>query len=210
MSLSLMRVGGRKGLRRGLLLGGVVLACFVVGVAGGSLTVNLLPDALKQELGRYLAGSFSRFGAGADVSGAEVFGHALAHNLKVAGLMWLAGFTVLGIPVLLVLPLLRGFLVGFTVGFLVYHWGWSGVLIALAAVAVPNLLAVPALLALAVAGLAHALRPLAGPPTGGRRFGSETAAYSLFAATMALLLIVASLLEGYLAPLLLHALAAKI
>ncbi len=207
MAFRWVRVGGPSASRRGIVLGLLVLAVFVAGVAAGSVTVNFLPAQEKSDLGRFLDGSMAQLlDGGAAVPSEVVFGRALAHHLKTAGLLWVLGLFLPGIPLILVLLFMRGFLTGFTVGFLVYQRGWNGLLMAMAVLVPPNLVAVPALLAIGVAGIAHALRRR--PVLPGRPgLSPELVTYTLFTGAMALLLVVASLLEGYLAPFVLRTLA---
>lgn len=213
MTFRWVRVGGAANLRRGMVLGLVVLIFFVAGVAAGSVTVNFLPVEQKGELGRFLDVSLDRL---LQVQGAapsaEVFGRALAQNLKTAVLLWFLGLFLAGVPLILGLVFLRGFVTGFTVGFLVYQRGWNGLLLALAGVVPPNLVAVPALLTISAAGIAHALRRRARPALPGRRrrASPELVAYCLLTGAMTLLLVAASLLEGYLTPIALRALVGRL
>ncbi len=79
-----------------------------------------------------------------------VFLRAAFRELRIICLMALCGLGLLGIPAAALLVTLRGFVVGFTLGYLMGNFGSGGLLISLIAVIPQNLILIPAVLYTAV------------------------------------------------------------
>ncbi|RYD02531.1 hypothetical protein N752_24695 [Desulforamulus aquiferis] len=77
----------------------------------------------------------------------------ITNNLTFVGIIYLLGLTVIGAPVILALLFIRGFSLGFTVGFLANERAGDGVIIAIASVLPQNLLFLPAIYLAGVASL---------------------------------------------------------
>lgn len=181
-----------------------LIVLFGMGVAFGALTVGALDATQRLELSQYLDFFLASLEDGrSPVASEAVFRQALSSNWRTAGFIFLLGLTLVGAPLVPVIVFLRGFIVGFAVGFMLAHRGWAGMLVSLLAIVPQNLLAVPALVVLAAAALAFSGRLLRrsspGPPAW-RALG----AYAGTAAVAFALLAGASAIEGYVAPLFLR------
>ncbi len=78
----------------------------------------------------------------------EILYQSILDNvLKTAALLFVLGLTVIGAPLVLGIVFLRGFVLGFTVGFLIQETSLNGLILAAAAVLPPhNVVAVPAIM----------------------------------------------------------------
>lgn len=194
---------------RPLLLGLLVALFFAAGVVSGSLAVNALSAADKTYLGRVLDSSLAFLAEhGAPAASVPVFYRSLLRNLGTAAVLWLSGFALLGIPVVWGIIFARGFLIGFSVGFMLYQRGWDGLALALAAVFLPNLLAVPAMGFLGVAAIAFAVH-LRRQRARGLRFpaGREVVMYAALGGVAGAVLALSSAVEGFLSVWILRLLA---
>lgn len=180
---------------------------FVVGVTLGALAVGALDDTQRLELAHYVQFFLQSLGDPAlQPDPAEVARRSLASQLRTGAFMYALGLSVVGAPLCLLVLLLRGFVSGFAVAFLVGYKGWVGVLMAVLAVLPQHLLAVPALAVLAVSALSFAGRIAArrkAPDPSWRAL----AAYSLTALACLLALAAAGLVEAYVSPAWLRVLA---
>ncbi|CAM4227761.1 stage II sporulation protein M [Paenibacillus tarimensis] len=143
--------------RESLTLYVFVIVLFVVGVVFGTLMYN----ALTLEQQEVLAGEVSHY--------AEVFKAGIMPEVdgslrdraifygKWLLLIWLLGITVVGLPVILALDFMKGVLIGFSVGALISQHEWKGLLFAMASIAPPNLIVIPALIMASVSGLTFSL-----------------------------------------------------
>ncbi|MCL5046767.1 MAG: stage II sporulation protein M [Actinobacteria bacterium] len=193
--------------RMGLALS--VLLVLAAGVVAGALAAGSLGGDVKQELVDVLQLFFRGLSReGGSPSPVSLLRVSALKNLRDAGLLWILGVTVVGFPGVLGVIFIRGFALGFTVGFLVDQTGFKGIILALFSIFPQNILAIPALTVIAVAALSFSLTLFR------NRFGrhhtgfyQELAAYSLLVATMAGILLGSSLIEAFIAPVFLRLMA---
>ncbi len=179
-----------------------VTLLFILGVVFGAVAVNALTPQQKVELLDYLKvflrGLTQKLG---DIDSGVVLRQSVANNLKTAGLVWLLGATVIGVPVTVVILFVRGFVIGFSVGFLVGEMGGKGLSLALLAVFPQNIIAVPVMIALGVSSLAFSV--LMVRQRVGRfkvHLAEEFLAYTFTCLVLCALLVGASLIEAYVTP----------
>ncbi|MDI3327058.1 MAG: stage II sporulation protein M [Alicyclobacillaceae bacterium] len=172
---------------------------FLVGVFFGAVVEGSLGGAPKQLLADEVTHFFQAVAAGGGAAPGEILSHAAMVHLKWAGLIGMFGMSVVGLPFLVGLVFLKGFILGFSVGFLVEKYAWKGLLISAAGIVPQNLVAVPALLLSATAGMAFSLQlvrmGLAKPSRG--NFRRELLAYGSATVAAAALLMLAAGIEGY-------------
>jgi stage II sporulation protein M len=108
---------------------------------------------------------------------------------------------VIGIPLLLILIFLKGLVIGFTVGFLVNQLSWKGLWFAFMAVVPQNLLVIPAMLIVTVAGIRFSVQLVKNRLISHR--GSiypQFVAYSILVTIMAVMMFLSSTIEAYVSP----------
>jgi len=190
----------------------LVVLLFVLGLGLGAWAVRALDAAQRAELTNYLGELDRILGDSArEQRGAQMLRAAVAGNLRTVAAVWLGGLLVIGAPLVLFLVMVRGFAIGFTVGFLASEAGWRGVAFSVGAVLPHNLLAVPALWAAAVAALSFAGKAW----TARRRrwagaFLGDVLAYLAVGITVTCVLGLASLVEAYLTPALIRLLGSLV
>jgi stage II sporulation protein M len=178
---------------------------FVVGAVFGALLVRALTFEQQQDLADTLGLYLKSVGDGSGLDPATAFWDGFQFYAKWLFLIWLLGLSVIGVPIVLVLDFLKGVLVGFTAGLLVHELAWKGLLFFLATVAPPNALAVPALMIASVSAARFAyfiVRERLFRRKG--RMLPPFLAHTAVAASMLVMLGVASLYEAYVSPLLLE------
>ncbi len=149
-------------LRENMALYFFVLAMLSGGVIIGAMVTGSLSPQQADELAEYTLGFFQSLeGPEMPVSGRDIFLSSLAMNLKTLGLVFLLGFTVIGMPVVAVVVLVRGLIIGFTVSFLMYLQGGMGVGLALVSILPQNLFLLTALIFCSVNALSYSLNILA-------------------------------------------------
>lgn len=182
-----------------------VAALFVAGVAAGSLAVNTLPANQEKELASLIDRLFYRLSQSDPLPAGDVFIRSLGNNLRLAALLWLLGTSTAGIPLTFAAVFLRGFVSGFTVGFLIYERGLEGLLVGLFAVVPGHVIAVPALFAMAVTSVSFAFYRRERHMRAGK--GLLTAEFGAYTAIMAVLTVVlslSSLVDGFAGPLIIR------
>ncbi len=134
----------------------LVLIIFTLGLICGALNLTFLPPVKIQELHDYI-NAFIKQARDLDLNTGRVAWEAMYNKMIIMATLYLLGLTFIGIPVILGLVFLKGFVLGFTVAFLNHDLAWSGLLLALACIIPQHLLYLPALFVGTVAALSFAL-----------------------------------------------------
>lgn len=187
-----------------------VFSCiiFVMGIIFGALAVGTINPSQRTELEGHLGVFFDIF----DPHQKETLSRgayaleSILGNIKAAILAWALGLSVIGAPGIPVILFGRGFVLGFTVGFLVEEMVFKGVALSLASIFPQNLLIIPAIIMACSGSLSLAWSSFR------RRFGGgsgrayeETFAVRVIRSLIHLglacmMLIVAGFVEGYITP----------
>lgn len=180
-----------------------VSVLFTVGVFSGAISVNQLSFSQRQELLGFLQQFFSA-GAGIPAS-ADAFLRTLVLNLQMAGAVWLMGIILFGLPIIVLLVFFRGFILGFSVGFLINQMGMKGLLFASCSVIPHNLISVPVGLAISAIAISFVMQTLKPPKSLTRqRPMRRIGYYTSTILALSILLIIASLVETYVTPAFVH------
>jgi len=134
----------------------VVVAVIAAGMFAGIWSARGLHREQVAEMDAYIRGLFS-YPAGFQIDSGAVLRTSVVNNLMLFGAVYLAGLSVIGIPVMLGLVFVRGFALGFAACILVGDRGWQGTVLAAAALLPQNLILIPAIVIAAVASLSFSL-----------------------------------------------------
>lgn len=178
-----------------------MILIIVIGVVIGALAVKILPDDQKNELINYLHIFFNGLTQeNENIASGSMISVVMFNNVKTVILMWILGFTIIGIPFVLFILFTRGFIIGFTVGFLVNEYVMKGLLFAFASVLPHNLFAVPAMLLLGVSATTFSLMLLRRKSYGRINIWYEGMRYSMVCIVSLAVMLIAALLEVYISP----------
>ncbi|WP_139489263.1 stage II sporulation protein M [Brevibacillus dissolubilis] len=181
------------------------LVLFTMGIIFGAVLVNSLAFTQKQELLGFLQYFFTTIEKGGIPDSTLHFEQAFGHYLKTVAILWILGLSIIGLPMILLLLFLKGIVVGFTVGFLVSEMQWKGLTFAMFGVLPQNMLAVPALLIVGVAGISFSLRLIKTRLLTKRdSIMPHFVNYSMLVGVMFIVLTLAALLETYVSPMLMQ------
>lgn len=191
--------------RRRYLVYLLVAVLFAAGSVFGALAASSLAPGKEAEVAAEVRGFVSDVRAGTLRTGPEVVLQSLQRDaLQTAGLCWLLGLSLVGVPLVLVLVFYRGFLLGFTVAALVKELAFGGVLASLVAVLPANLLMVPAIVVAGVSAISFGVSLVRSHPGGRPWFLRGLAGYTGLFALVVLAMAGAALIEGYVTPVLLE------
>lgn len=180
-----------------------ILGIFGLGLAAGTLAVQTIGAGQYQELTAFLDGFLQQAGV-IEVDSAQVLRSTLYNDILLVLAVYLLGLTVIGIPVVLGIVFVRGFILGFTVKFLTGAKSIQGLALACAAILPKNIILLPALLLAGVASLSFSLL------LARRFFNSKVQVWPSFVVYSGLMLLItglaagAGLVEVYLTPVLLR------
>ena len=133
-----------------------LLMAFVIGVSAGAFTVNGLSKIQRDDLTNYFEGFIQLLG-NQRVDSTELFKIALFENIKIVLVLWILGATIIGIPFIFALVGIRGFISGFSSGFVIQAMGAKGILFTLFALLPKEVIIIPCVIALGVNGINFSL-----------------------------------------------------
>lgn len=134
-----------------------LLLAFILGVSAGAFTVNGLSATQRDELSNYFQG-FLQLLNNQSMDSSELLSVSLLENLKLVSVMWVLGVTIIGIPFIFILMGVKGFITGFSSGFIINAIGMKGILFTLFVLMPKEIIIVPCLIALGVNGINFSLR----------------------------------------------------
>lgn len=129
-----------------------LILCFVTGIAAGALFVNALPSEKSDELMAIIS-SFCTGISDGEIRVAETFRDSIINNLRSVAILYICGMSIYFLPIVYVHMAAKGFVIGFTVGFMSLFFGAKGFLFVLVSVLPQSIILLPALMAMSV--LAH-------------------------------------------------------
>lgn len=179
-----------------------VIIFFCMGIFFGATAAR----AISIDQANHLAGYFNSFldkVAITPVSEQMYFRHSVMTNLYIMLGIYVLGLTVIGIPLVLVAVFTRGFILGFTIGFLFREKALKGLIFAFVSVLPHNILVIPAVIAGGVISLAYSATIIK------RRFSAHNTSavgqfgfYTAVMSVLCLATVVAGFVEAYVTPVL--------
>lgn len=177
----------------------LVLILFLMGIIFGVLATGVLDQAQSESLLNYLNQGLH----------GEIFipnsvytRQTIAANIKTVFFLFFMGISVIGVPLALLLIFTRGFIIGYSISFLLRTMGFKGLVLILAGIIPHNLLIIPALfiMVIAIIDIAAALTKI--------RFtkkqvviGEELIKCAGLTLVVLLIMTFAGFIQGYLTPL---------
>lgn len=181
---------------------------FAIGISVGAFTAKALDINQKQELVTYL-NKFFQILNNQTVNKNAIFYQSIKNNFQTVFFIWFLGVTIIGIPFTLIITSFRGFIVGFTISFLIQGIGWRGFILTLAAVLPQNIIFIPCLLIISATSLCFSIQVF---KTRIKKRIVNSIRSNIFSYTATILImfavmIVGSLFEAYISPYILQSLS---
>ncbi len=180
----------------------VVMVFFVLGLIMGNFKVGSLDGAVRERLLQMLDAYFGGQEVGA--TGLGVFVSAALNQIRAILVIWILGLTVIGIPLILLVVFMRGFSLGFTVGFLLQEKAGAGAFLSLISLLPQNLIYVPLLAVVAVVAINFSLYILQRHSHAKAPLGVSLLGYSVLMGLMMIAFGLGAFVEAYLVPWLLQ------
>lgn len=134
-----------------------IAVIFATGVVFGAVLVHALTLDVNQEMRRHLENFLHTVDQGLAFDANKSYWQIFSLNIKWILLIWLFGLSVIGLPLILILDFLKGALIGFSFGFLIGEYAWKGMVLSLAGIVPQNLVLIPAILMVSVAGMSFSI-----------------------------------------------------
>lgn len=130
----------------------IIIIIFVIGIFLGVLYINQTKD--KSEIEKYINTYIDETKLIKDGNYFEELQKDIKNNTTLVLLLWFAGTTIIGIPIVLGVILFRGFCLGFTIGSCVYVLGRvKAIIFIIITLLLQNLIFIPAIMILGVSSI---------------------------------------------------------
>lgn len=128
---------------------------FIIGVMIGVVIINNSDENSKTELNGYINSFVNTIkNEGLEIDRVQLTKETILKNLKLLILIWIAGTTIIGIPIIYLITIYKGVSIGYTVSAIMLTLGnWKGFLFSISALFLQNIIIIPIILMLNVSSL---------------------------------------------------------
>lgn len=176
-----------------------VLLFFLVGIVLGSYTVYYMSDFNRVEITTYF-NNFLEFLGGNSVSYTSILVDSVKSILPMVVIIVLLGYTAVGTPIILMMDLAKGYVIGFTFSLIVSMLGIKGVMLVLSGLMLQNLIFIPIIMLISVLAIRHSVTKLKMGVSRDRVKLNVSRAYLNFQGLLSLIIISGILIETYISP----------
>ncbi|EOU1742222.1 stage II sporulation protein M [Clostridium perfringens] len=176
-----------------------VLLFFLVGIVLGSYTVYYMSDFNRVEITTYF-NNFLEFLGGNSVSYTSILVDSIKSILPMVTIIVLLGYTAVGTPIILMMDLAKGYVIGFTFSLIVSMLGSKGVMLVLSGLMLQNLIFIPIIMLISVLAIRHSVTKLKMGVSRDRVKLDVSRAYLNFQGLLSLIIISGILIETYISP----------
>ena len=132
----------------------LVCILFLIGIFVGVMIINNCKDAQLTEITTYIKDFITKYKEIENINISRLIIESIKKNLLFAIILWLAGTTVIGMLIVLIMILLRGTILGFTISSIAITLGFfKGMIFTIASIFLQNLLYIPAILTIGVSSI---------------------------------------------------------
>lgn len=171
----------------------ISLLCFCTGIVLGIYSVRYMGGFEKNDLLSYLNSFKSSLGSGS-INYKAIFIETVKINIPIILAIWFLGLTIIGIPVILVIDVIKGFTIGFASSFIINEMAIKGIWFDLLAIVPQNIIYVPCIIFSSVLAMEFSLNMLKD------KSNSKWKTYMLFKLTtysMAFLIVITVMCIGF-------------
>ncbi|EGT3598791.1 stage II sporulation protein M [Clostridium perfringens] len=176
-----------------------VLLFFLVGIVLGSYTVYYMSDFNRVEITTYF-NNFLEFLGGNSVAYTSILVDSIKSILPMVVIIVLLGYTAVGTPIILMMDLAKGYVIGFTFSLIVSMLGSKGVMLVLSGLMLQNLIFIPIIMLISVLAIRHSVTKLKMGVSRDRVRLDVSKAYLNFQGLLSLIIISGILIETYISP----------
>ncbi len=176
-----------------------VLLFFLVGIVLGSYTVYYMSDFNRVEITTYF-NNFLEFLGGNSVSYTSILVDSIKSIIPMVVIIVLLGYTAVGTPIILMIDLAKGYVIGFTFSLIVSMLGSKGVMLVLSGLMLQNLIFIPIIMLISVLAIRHSVTKLKMGVSRDRVKLDVSKAYLNFQGLLSLIIISGILIETYISP----------
>jgi len=131
-----------------------IVIIFFIGLTIGVLFINNMNETQGVQLTSYIQNFIENLKTDSIVDKVALFKQSVLDNLGLVLILWFAGSTVIGIPIVYGMIAYRGFCLGYTISTLIVSLGIKdGIIFSIITLGFKNILFVPTIFVLAISGI---------------------------------------------------------
>lgn len=134
----------------------ISLLCLCTGIVLGIYTVKYMGEFEKSDLLNYFL-NFKDLVASTSINNKFILFETIKNNIPIIFILCLLGLTIVGIPIILIIIIIKGFTIGFTISFAISGMGIKGIWIAMAGVLPQNIIYIPCIIICSVLAMEFSL-----------------------------------------------------
>ncbi len=127
----------------------ISLLCVCTGIVLGMYSVRYMGSFEKSDLLNYLK-DFSTTVNSGNINYKSIFLETVKSNIPVLVALWFLGLTMIGIPIILIIDIIKGFTIGFTISFVINGMGIKGMWFSLLGILPQNIIYIPCVVFMSV------------------------------------------------------------
>ena len=133
-----------------------ILVCllFLIGIFVGVMIINNSKESQISEITTYINEFVTKYKEIENINRTNLLTQSIKKNLLFAVILWIAGTTVIGMPIVLIIILIRGSILGFTISAITMTLGtFKGIAFIIASIVLHNIFYIPAILSIGVSSI---------------------------------------------------------
>lgn len=172
--------------------------CLCTGIVFGVYAVKFMDSSQKNSLLSYVL-SFTKIN---NLDNNQIFIQSLKNNVPTLIVVWLLGLTMIGLPIILILDIIKGFSIGFTVTFFINGMGFKGMCISLLSVLPQNIVYIPCIITASVISMKFSIMLIKnyGQKQWTTNLAKNLLSYSLVFVAITMLMFIGFSFEAYVSP----------
>ncbi len=174
----------------------IVTLMFLIGWVIGIIFVNNSQEVQQEQINGYINTFIQGIKSNAEISKPEILKNSILSNLGITVLLWFLGSTVIGMPLIYIVILYKGYSIGCTISAIVASLGMGkGIVFILSTMLLQSIIYIPCLLSLAVSGVKLYKQIMEDRRT--ENIKIQILRHSIFCVFIFLMLVIAALIETY-------------
>lgn len=132
----------------------IVTVLFIIGIIIGIIWLNNINNEQENNLCSYINNGIDNLKTSDNIEYSSLLKKSLYNNLSLTVILWILGCTVIGIPIVYGIILVKGISLGFTISCIYAIFGnLKGFLVAVSSTLLHNIIIIPGMLAISVSGI---------------------------------------------------------
>lgn len=132
------------------------LLCVCTGIVMGIYSVRYMGGFEKSDLLSYLKNFSNTINSGS-INYKSILVETIKSNIPMLMVVWFLGLTMIGIPVILIIDIIKGFTIGFSISFIINSMGIKGMWFSLLGVLPQNIIYIPCIIFASVLAMEFSL-----------------------------------------------------